>query len=98
MPGEACKPYTYVMTITYGAVVLGNVLKVSGSGKLFPYNYSTAVQQRLANAHYAGRGVIQRQGCVKPISVLETHLIRISTGDKNVSKKTPTKSNHHGFY
>lgn len=30
--------------MTYGTVVLGNVLEVSGSGKLFPYDRGTTIK------------------------------------------------------
>jgi len=78
--------------MTYGTVVLGNVLEVPGSGKLFSYDCGTAVKKRLADAHYAGSGVVQRHWCVKAIAVLKAHLIRISTGDENISKTTSTET------
>jgi len=56
--------------VTYGTVVLGNVLEVPGSGKFFPYNCGTAVKKRLADAHYASGGVVQRHWRVEPIAVL----------------------------
>lgn len=55
--------------MTYGTVVLGNVLEVPGSGKLFPYDCCTAVKKRLADAHYTGGGVIQRHWRVESIAV-----------------------------
>jgi len=78
--------------VTYSTVVLGDVLEVPGSGKLFTYDRGTAVQKRLADAHYAGGGVVQRHWRVEPIAVLEAHLISISTGDENISKATSTET------
>lgn len=78
--------------MTYGTVVLGNVLEVPGSGKLLPYDRGTAIKKRLADAHYAGGGMVQRHWGVEPIAVLEAYLIRISTGDENISKTTSTET------
>lgn len=78
--------------MTYGTVVLGNVLEVPGRGKLFSYDCGTAVKKRLADAHYTGSGVVQRHRSVKSIAVLKAHLIRIRTGDENISKITSTET------
>jgi len=78
--------------MTYGTVVLGDVLEVPGSGKLFSYDCGTAVKKRLANAHYTGSGVVQRHWRIESIAVLKAHLIRISTGDENISKTISTEN------
>jgi len=56
-------------TETYRAVVLRNVLEVTGGGEFLPYHNGTTIQQCLADAHYTSSGVVQRHGSVKPIRV-----------------------------